>query len=814
MDKRYEHQKHETDILKLWDDNKVYSFDQVDSDVFSVDTPPPTVSGALHIGHVFSYTHADFLARYQRMQGKNVFYPMGFDDNGLPTERFVERKNKARPSQMPRSEFIALCLKECGVAEESFEKLWKQIGLSIDWNLTYSTISDKSRRVAQHSFLELYKKQLVERKAEPSLYCTACRTTVAQAELDNVDVASTFNTIVFKTESGQDLQIATTRPELLPACVAVFYHPDDSRYQHLKGTHATTPVFGKQVPILPDDLVDPDKGTGIVMCCTFGDSTDILWYKKHSLPFVQIIDRGGRWTDDAGQLAGLKVHDARKKVLELLEAEGCLLEQKDINHAVGVHERCKREIEYLILMQWFVKILDHKEKFLELGEQVEWYPAHMQSRYRDWVGNLAWDWCISRQRFYGVPFPVWHCNGCKGLLLPELKDLPIDPQETAYPGGACSCGSTDILPDTDVMDTWKTSSLTPLINAGWPDKQVVNTPMSIRPQAHDIIRTWAFYTIVSAYFHTGGLPWNKIVISGHVLAGKDKISKSKGNAKMTPEYLLRNYPADSIRYWAAGGKLGIDTVFSEDKLKSGNRLVTKLWNAYKFCGQHLESYECPASVPELTDLSKWLLSGFAQMQSNYHAVFEKYDYTAALDTIDRFFWSTFCDNYIELVKDQFFNPESYSESELASTKYALHKVGFGMLQMYAPFVPFVTEAIYQELFVQGGKNPSLHGSRFIDAISIENSDASKTIDLVCVIVDHVRKLKSEQQISLKTAVKVLTIAGLSSDQQESIKKHEQLVSGVVQAESIVWSGDAIETSTAEQIDDAWHMQVTISAEKE
>ncbi|MFH1831184.1 MAG: valine--tRNA ligase, partial [bacterium] len=540
MDPRYDHIKSEQEAQKLWEEQQTYAFSKLKTkEIFSIDTPPPTVSGTLHIGHVFSYTHADIIARYKRMQNYNVFYPMGFDDNGLATERFVEKKNKTKSHLMKRSDFIALCLKEVAEAEEQFIKLWKSIGLSVDWNHVYTTISDPVKKISQYSFLELYKKNYVYRQHEPALYCTTCRTSVAQAEIDNIEVSSTFNDIEFQTEDGQKLIIATTRPELLPACVAIFYHPEDTRYIHLHGKFAITPVFNKKVPILPDAKVTPEKGSGLVMCCTFGDQTDVYWYKMHKLPFIQVVGFDGKWTKEAGILEGLTVHDARKKTIELLTQAGKLLSQKAITHAVNAHERCKNEIEYLILSQWFIKILEHKEKFLELANKINWKPAFMQARYRDWVEHLNWDWCISRQLSAGIPFPAWHCQDCDHIIFAQVQDLPVDPREQACPESICpKCSSTNIRPDTDIMDTWNTSALTPQINIGWPDhinpeEAWPTIPMSMRPQAHDIIRTWAFYTIIKAYYHHDKLPWENIVISGHVLAGKEKISKSKGNEKMT-----------------------------------------------------------------------------------------------------------------------------------------------------------------------------------------------------------------------------------------------------------------------------------------
>ena len=810
MDKRYDHLKNEKQSQKTWEDKKLYKFDAKNKkQVFSIDTPPPTVSGSLHIGHIFSYTHTDIIARFKRMSGHNVFYPMGYDDNGLPTERFVEKKHKLRAHMLKRSEFMDLCLKESENSSKEFSELWKSMGLSIDWSQTYSTISEPVRKISQYSFIDLYNKGFIYRKEEPALYCPICRTSVAQAELDNVEVKTTFNDIEFKTPGGEKLVIATTRPELLPACVAVFYHPKDKRYIHLKGEKAITPVFNKEVPILADDTVDKEKGTGLVMCCTFGDQQDITWYKNHKLPLVQVVGRNGVWLDEAGPLAGLRVRDARKKVLELLQEAGVLLSQKQITHPVNTHERCKNEIEYLVLTQWFVNILDHKGTFLDLAEEIEWKPAFMKSRYIDWVTNLKWDWCISRQRFYAVPFPLWHCVDCKKVVLAEEKDLPIDPQEQSYPGGKCPhCEGSRLEPETDLMDTWNTSSLTPQINANWPknDKGIA-IPMSMRPQAHDIIRTWAFYTIVKAYYHNKTIPWKEIVISGYVTDGKEKLSKSKGGSKLTPERLLQQYPADAIRYWAAHGKLGTDTALSENQFKIGMRLLTKLWNAFRFCKDHLESYKKAAAPKNLSTLNEWLLHNFSITYNSALKAFDEYNYTRALEEIEAFFWNNFCDNYLELVKDQLFNPEKYNKEEIDGTRFVLYEVGFGILQLLSPILPHITETLYGQFYENKEQSESIHISQFDNKRYGYNFEQSaKLFDKIIKVVGTVRKLKSEKNLSLKQEVAELIICGSDS---EKIKTLETLLSGVTHAKSIKYSGESSEKDGIEEVDGAWKITVRV-----
>lgn len=803
LDPQYQHLIHEKQMQDLWQKHAIYAYNAASSqETFSIDTPPPTVSGTLHIGHVYSYTHADLIARYKRMRGYNVFYPMGFDDNGLPTERFVEKKNATKAHLQKRSDFIELCLKETGLVEKLFEDLWRSLGLSIDWTKVYSTISAPVRRVAQYSFIELYKKDLVYRKEEPFLYCTTCRTSVAQAELDSIEVASQFNNIVFRTEMGEELIIATTRPELLPACVAVFYHPDDTRYKHLDGTFAITPIFEKPVKLIADDKVDPAKGTGLVMCCTFGDQTDIYWYKMHQLPYVQVVGFDGKWTQHAGPLAGMNVHDARKQILILLKEAEALRDQKSITHNVNAHERCKQEIEYLVLSQWFIKVLEHKEAFLARGEEINWHPAFMKSRYRDWVTNLNWDWCISRQRFFGIPFPVWHCDDCDHVILAEAQQLPVDPQESSCPGNTCpKCSSSNVIPDTDVMDTWNTSALTPQINLGWPDNKQLKLPMSMRPQAHDIIRTWAFDTIVKAHYHNNTIPWNDIVISGHVLAGKgEKISKSKENSKMTPEGLLATYPADVIRYWAACGRLGADTAFSENQLKIGARLVTKLWNAFRFISEHVDLGA--ASKTTIKDpLNQWLLDSLSTTRNQFQAAFDTFEYHAALETAERFFWQDFCDNYLELVKDQFFNPDKYDVAAVAETKFTLREAGFALLQLFAPFLPHITDSLYQVLYLGSEGTVSLHltqldGQRF----GYQFADSRVLMSSLLDIVARVRKLKSEKQISLKTELVLLTVHVQDTQLRAGLEGQALLIAGITKAQKVVFVAGDCPAAGLEQTD--------------
>ncbi|KKP35913.1 MAG: Valine-tRNA ligase [candidate division TM6 bacterium GW2011_GWF2_32_72] len=813
MDKNFDHLKYQEELKKYWSKEKTYDRNKHAGPLYSIDTPPPTVSGSLHIGHIFSYTHTDIIARYKRLSGYSVFYPFGFDDNGLPTERFVEKKHNISAHYIKRSDFIKLCEEETKTTEKEFENLWQTMGLSVDWNSCYSTISAPVRKISQESFIRLFEKGFVYRKEEPALYCTTCRTSIAQADLDDLEVATTFNDIQFTSKDGEKLIIGTTRPELLPSCAALLFNPEDKRYQHLKGKTAIVPVFENEVPILEDENVDIEKGTGLVMCCTFGDKTDIEWYKKFKLPYRQSIGLDGKWLESTGPLAGLRAVNARTKILEILEEKGLLLNKKPIKHSVGIHDRCKKEIEYLAINQWFLKIIEHKDEFIKLADKIKWSPNFMKSRYINWVENLNWDWCLSRQRFFGIPFPVWHCLNCNKVILAPINSLPIDPQEQKFE--KCPfCSSSNIEPEKDIMDTWNTSSLTPQICFGLFNKDAKSSftedikkfmPMSMRPQAHDIIRTWAFYTIIKSWFHNQNIPWEEIVISGHVLSGeKEKISKSKGNANLTPQGLLESFPADAIRFWTAAGGLGYDIAFSESQLKIGQKLVTKIWNAFRFCKEHIDEYQPTKAPHNLGLVNEWILDRAANIFETYNKDLEKNEFGLALTHLEKFFWSDFCDNYLELIKDQMFNPSEYPAEEINATRYTLYSVGLSILQMYAPYIPYVTEAIYQDLYKSKVQVDSIHQTKFKDVqTSSKFPQSSANIKVVLDIIDQVRKLKSENNLSLKTDLAKIILHAVSPENTKIIKQEEKLIKGISKASLIGFSNDQLETPTMEQMDKTW-----------
>lgn len=788
MDKNFPINSEE--IINKWLNNQIYKFDlNSKKPHFTIDTPPPTVSGSLHIGHIFSYTQTDVIARFKKLDGYNVFYPFGCDDNGLPTEKFVEKKTGISPHKVGANEFIKLCEKEVVPIEENFKKLWQKMGLSIDWELTYTTISPTVRKLSQLSFLRLFKQDDIYRRQEPALYCVNCHTTVAQAELDDAEKPSTFYTIKFKDAAQNDILIATTRPELLTSCVAVMVNPNDNRYKHLLGTTVKTCYFNVDVPVIADEKVVIDKGTGIVMCCTFGDKTDIEWFKKHKLNYKPSFDAHGKWLNSFTELSGLKTKAAREKIIEILKNNNLITQEIAIQHNVNIHERCKNEIEYLIIPQWFLKTIQHKEDLLKIADKIEWQPDFMKSRYVNWVENLSWDWCLSRQRFFGIPFPVWHCTKCHEIILADEDKLPINPQEI----GNIECPKCKAVakPDTDVMDTWNTSSLTPQICHQLIDKNAdvfkSNNfiPMSMRPQAHDIIRTWAFYTIIKSWLHFKREPWSTITISGHVLSTqKDKISKSQGNTPTDPDKLLELYPADAIRYWTASGSLGHDMAFNETQFKIGLKLLTKIWNAFKFMHENTKNTDLKLKnnidYQNLDTCNSYILSKINQTFKEYKNLLNQGEFGLALEKLEKCFWHDFCDNHIELIKDQFLNAHKYPKS---NTDQILLLAGLQILQMYAPYIPFITENIFSLVYKDRLQIESIHLTNFNDIqIDYHNENALTNMKLLQTIIDAARKLKTNNQLSLKTEIENLTIYNVD---QKFIEEHFKIITGITKAKNII-----------------------------
>ncbi len=760
MPKKFIASECEDKWITKWRESGTYKLDNSKGEVFVIDTPPPTVSGDMHAGHASSYSQQDFIARYLRMSGKNVFQPFGTDDNGLPTERLVEKIKKVDSNRMERAEFIELCDKTIKEIQPDFIKSWIKLGMSCDFSTPYSTINKYSQKTSQASFLDLFKKGLVQRSETPISWCVKCQTAIAQAEFENIEQNSHFNDIVFKCGS-EELVISTTRPELLPACVGLFYHPDDVRYKQLKGKFAKVPLFNYEVPILSDGSVDMEKGTGLMMVCTFGDKEDVEKWHKYNLELRIVFEKYGKLNDLAGKYKGLKIKKAREEIISDLKESGELLKQNQISHNVNIHDKCGTEIEFLKTEQWYIRVLENKHQFLQAADEIKWHPEYMKSRYVHWVENLNWDWCISRQRHFGIPFPVWYEKDTGNIIIADESQLPVDP-ENDLPKGY-EGDPKNLVPEMDVMDTWATSSVSPQIILDWKDESgygvnFENYPCGLRPQAHDIIRTWAFYTIVKGMYHHGKIPWKDIFISGHVL-DKDgkKLSKSKGNYD-PPRVILERYGADALRLWSATTKLGGDMRYKEEDIKSAQKTVTKLWNASKFVFMHLENFDVEKSklkFEELELMDQWLLVNLNETVRNSTNNLNTYEFSKSKKEVEQFFWNTLCDNYLEISKDRLYNPDKRGDASRLSSQYVLYKSLLNVLKLFAPFAPFITEDVHSYYFARKEKEDSVHLSQWPSFEAMSDVETIKAKgDKFVEILGEVRRFKSEKGMSLKEEVKI------------------------------------------------------------
>ena len=789
LDKKYNHQENDAKWQKFWKENGVYKFDpKSDRPIFSIDTPPATVSGALHIGHIFGYSQADMLARFQRMQGKNLYYPLGFDNNGLPTELLVEKKKNIRAHTLPREEFTKIALELVEEYNQSYRDLMMSAGMSCDPSIGYNTIDAHSQKTSQKSFLDLAKKGHVYRAEKPSPWCCKCHTSVAMAELEDKEMDSVFNYLNFRLADGSGtIPIATTRPEFLPACVAIFVNPEDERYKNLIGKKVKVPLFEqREVTVLADSKVGIDKGTGIVMCCTFGDQTDVEWWREYNLPLMQAIDESGKMTEIAGKYAGMKTKDARAAVLEDLKAAGYVFKQDPITHSVKVHERCEEPIEFLSKKQWFIRTSspELKTKWEELGNQLEWRPESMKVRYMAWVKNLNQDWSISRQRYFGVPFPVWYCKECGEPIFAQEDELPVNPLTTQPKNAKChKCGCSEVVPEVDVMDTWATSSVTPQINCNWAEDEKgckEKIPMDMRFCGRDIITTWSLRTIIKAYYHQNCLPWKRLCVNGWVMADKGvKFSKHLANAKLSPQEMFNVYGADVIRYWCAIGAYGRDVFMSEDGLKDGYKLLNKLWNASKFVLSFLEDYK-PTKPKVILPMDRFIMHKFNDAHIKTCAFYQEAEMGYAKAEIEKFFWN-FCDNYIEVAKNRLYKPEVYGQEAKESAQFACYHVLLGVLKLFAITMPHVTEEIYQSYFRQFVGRVSIHQT-FLHEIAVDKEEGIlENGDEVFEIISRVRQFKGENKISMKTEIEDMTI---TSERVDFLKSCESDIKAVTSVREI------------------------------
>ena len=759
LPKKYDFKESEKKWQEYWEKNNIYKFDpKSKKPTYSIDVPPPYASaGHLHIGHALHYTQFEIIARFRRMAGFNVYFPPCFDNNGLPTEKYVEEKFKISKKDITRAKFRKLCLEESRKVEKAYaDRVFKALGHSYDWSLLYTTIDSDAQKVAQTSFVDLYEKGDCYRSEEPTIWCTKHQTALAQAEVEDLQRTTTLNYINFNLEEGEKITIATTRPEFLPACVGIFVHPADKRYTNLVGKKAIVPIFNQEVPIMKDEAVDMEFGSGIVMICTFGDTTDIEWWKKHKLPLKICLTPDGKLNSLAKQFEGLSINKAKEEILKELENQNKLIKKETLNQTVGSCWRCNTPVEFIVTKQWFIKTLKYKDELIKQGKKINWFPKFYRTRYEDWTRNLAWDWCISRQRFYGVPIPAWYCSKCNSIILPDKKDLPIDPIETK-PKKKCKCGSDSFTPEEDVFDTWMTSSMSPEIAIRWledPTEFKKKFPMSLRPQSHDIIRTWAFYTILKSYLHFNSIPWKDIAIGTYVLDSKGHgMHKSKGNAVWVEDLLNRYQSVDIVRYWVGTATFGDDLPFQEKDLVAGQKFLTKLWNASKFTINHLHDYK--NKKPKLEAIDTWLLSKLNEVIEQTTKAFMEYRTGDAKRIVEHFFWHTFCDNYLEIAKDRLYNPDKRGKSARESAQYTLYQTLLTLLKLISPIIPHITEEIYQSHFKKHEKDKSIHISAWpkYDK-TITNKKLEETGDIAVDIVSKVRQFKAKNNRSLKEEVKL------------------------------------------------------------
>ncbi|MFF1251518.1 valine--tRNA ligase [Pseudarthrobacter sp. NPDC058329] len=795
----------EAALTQRWLAEGTYKFnrDTTREQVYSIDTPPPTASGSLHVGHMFSYTQTDVLARYQRMTGKNVFYPMGWDDNGLPTERRVQNyygvrcdpsipynadyqppaqpaKNQRDFDVVSRRNFIELCEELAVEDEKVFENLFQTLGLSVDWELTYRTIDDNSRAVSQRAFLANLAAGDAYMAEAPTLWDVTFRTAVAQAELEDREVPGAYYRYPFFTEDGERIYVETTRPELLAACAALVANPDDERYQPLFGKKVTSPVFGVEVEVKAHPLAKADKGSGIAMVCTFGDLTDVTWWRELQLPTRAIVGRDGRiiseapeWiTTDIGReafaaIAGKTVFSAKEEVVKLLTAADLLEgEPKKIMHPVNFYEKGDKPLEVVTSRQWYIRNggrdEDRRERLIARGQEINFHPAFMRSRYENWISGLNGDWLVSRQRFFGVPIPVWYPLDADGNpdydapIVPSDGQLPVDPAADAAPGfdEAQRDVPGGFTGDADILDTWATSSLTPKIVGGWKRDEKLFAqvfPFDVRPQGHDIIRTWLFSSVVRADALEDSAPWKHAAISGWILdPDRKKMSKSKGNV-VVPTDVLEEYGSDAVRYWAASAKLGADTAYEIAQMKIGRRLAIKLLNASKFV-LNLGATEASVLSAALSVLSnpldRALLAQLAEVVAQSTKAFGNYDYARALQITESFFWQ-FTDDYVELIKDRAYG--AAGESEQASVLAALATTLDTLLRLFAPFLPFATEEVWG-----WWRNGSVHRAQWPAPLDVPGGDTTM-LATVGVALSGVRKAKSEAKVKQRTEVLSATI---------------------------------------------------------
>lgn len=736
-----------------WEEWGIHRYDEESSaPVYSIDSPPPFTSGDLHMGHVLSYAYFDFVARYKRLRGFNVYYPQGWDCQGFPTEMKVEAKfGRVKPE-----EFRKHCVEWTAQYIERMKKQMIRMGYSPDWRFEYRTMSPEYHKRVQYSLLKMFEKELVYKSEHPVFWCTRCKSAIAKAELNELQRETTLNYVKFKCD-GKELLIATTRPELLHACVAVFVHPEDERYKQLIGKEVETPL-GAKVKLIADADVDKEFGTGVVMMCTFGDKMDAVWTYRHNLKVIKSLDEVGRLVN-AGKYDGLKADEAKKKIIEDLEAEGKVVKKEKMQQVVKTHDRCGKPVELIMSMQWFAKLKGHEQEIIEAAKKMKWAPEFTIQYLVDWANYVEWDWVISRQRVFGTPLPFWNCPKCGKTTAAKYEELPVNPPEAKEK--KCECGET-LAPETSTCDCWVDSSITPLAIAKWPDdekffKKVY--PASLRPQGTEIIRTWAFYTIYRCLMLTGREPFKELLLNGNVLApdGK-KMSKSLGNI-IPPDKLIEEYSADAVRQWAAlSGALAKDRPFNYKDVQFAQSFVRKMWNASKFVQLSLQGYRHEkGKKKKFRAIDEWMLGRIAKLVQAATNAFENFDFHAAISATHESFWHEFCDNYLEAVKHRLYSPEKYGEESKQAAQHALYESMLAYLKLLAPFAPHATEEIYQEVFKESDGAKSVHVSKWPEASGKVDEKTERIGTLFNKIMGEVRKFKAANKTALNSELKKIRV---------------------------------------------------------
>lgn len=758
------------DILKIeekwqkeWEEKGIYHFDHKDKKrpTYVIDTPPPYPSGDFHMGNVLNWTYFDIVARYKRMGGYNVFFPQGWDCHGLPTEVETEEHYGIKKTDMPPDKFRKLCEQFVEKYISIMRTAVKRLGCSIDWTTEYKTMNPDYWRRTQLSFILLYKKGFIYRGTHPVNWCPRCETAIADAEVEHETREGMLHFIKFPLEQEGYLTIATTRPELLPACVTVAVNPTDDRYKQYVGKSVNVPIVDRKVEIIADEMVDPEFGTGVVMICTYGDKADVKSVAKHGFPVIMCIDEKGRMNQNTGKYAGTTVTEAKKAMVTELKKEVLLEKLEPLQQEVGVCGRCKTPIEILDREQWFMKTRKLTDDVEKNAWDITWYPDHMRIRLIDWAKSLDWDWVISRQRIFATPIPIWYCRKCKATVLAEADWLPIDPRIQPPKIGSCpKCGTREFTPEMDVFDTWFDSSISCAVHAGWPDKKDWRRlfPADIHPSGIDIIRTWAYYLMVRHLALFNEKPYKSCLINGMVL-GSDgrKMSKSLGNYIATPE-VFSKYGADAARQWvASGGTTGSDIPFRWADVEYGWRFLIKLWNAARFASQHLQDHH-PTENVKLELLDRWLLSKLAKVVQKATAALEECQFNIAAEEIRNFTWHTFCDSYIEAVKHRLYKPETYGESKRKAAQHTLYLAIYRILQLLAPIIPHTTEEIYQTLYAEDKRHLSIHVSPWpVPDKTLMDEEAERCGDLIIAVIEEIRRDKAEKKKPLNTLMKNVTI---------------------------------------------------------